>query len=81
KEAFRNRPHLVDAAEGFLRMEVLSPTDDPDEIWLLTYWRDAESFDAWHGSRAHREAHGGIPRGLKLVPGRTLRRGFGVVCR
>ena len=33
KRAFVERPHLVDTAPGFLRMEVLSPLDTPDEIW------------------------------------------------
>ena len=27
RTAFRDRPHLVDAATGFLGMEVMSPTD------------------------------------------------------
>src|SRR5918912_942676 len=38
KDAFVNRPHLVDDAPGFIRMEVISPCDDPREIWLFTYW-------------------------------------------
>ena len=29
RQAFRDRPHLVDDAPGFVRMEVLSPVDDP----------------------------------------------------
>ena len=37
KEAFVKRPHLVDSAEGFVRMDVLSPKDTPDEIWLLQH--------------------------------------------
>lgn len=44
KQAFVERPHLVDGAPGFLPMEVISPVDEPDEIWLLTYWSDEESF-------------------------------------
>lgn len=68
KEAFTNRPHLVDGAPGFLRLEVISPVDDRDEIWLLTYWRDEDSFKAWHHSHLYRDSHRGIPKGLKLVP-------------
>ena len=71
KQAFRERPHLVDRAPGFIRMEVLSPRDAPEEIWLMTWWRDEPSFHAWHGSQDHKLAHAGIPRGLKLVPGET----------
>ena len=32
KRAFVARPHLVDSAPGFLRMEVLSPKERPKEI-------------------------------------------------
>ena len=76
KAAFRNRPHLVDGASGFVRMEVLSPLDRPEEIWLITYWSDQASFSAWHRSHLYHESHQGIPKGLKLVPGETEQRGF-----
>ena len=71
KEAFRSRPHLVDSAPGFMRMEVISPRDEPDAIWLLTYWSDEQSYREWHRSHLYRESHVGIPKGLKLVPGRN----------
>ncbi len=66
--AFRSRPHLVDDAPGFVRLEVLRPNDRPTEFWLFTYWTDEASFLTWH--RDHRkQAHHAIPKGLKLVPG------------
>lgn len=68
RAAFRGRPHLVDAAAGFLGMQVMSPTDNPDEIWLVTRWTDEASYRTWHRSHEYRESHAGIPRGLKLVP-------------
>lgn len=68
KAAFVNRPGLVEAAPGFVRLDVISPVDDPQEVWLLTYWEDEGSFRAWHHSHLYRESHGGIPKGLKLVP-------------
>ena len=76
REAFVGRPHLVDGAAGFLRMEVLSPLDDRDEFWLLTYWTDEESFRTWHAGHLYRESHAGIPRGLKLDPTATQLRFF-----
>jgi heme-degrading monooxygenase HmoA len=76
KSAFRNRPHLVDGSAGYLRMEVISPVDRPEEIWLITFWTDESSFRAWHHSHLYRESHAGIPRGLKLVPGDTEIRCF-----
>ena len=68
REAFLKRPHLVDDAPGFVRMEVLSPQEDDHEIWLMTFWTDEKSFRAWHFSHLYRESHKGIPKGLKLVP-------------
>ena len=68
REAFRARPHLVDEAPGFVRMEVFSPLENPQEIWLMTIWTDEESFRRWHHSHLYRESHKGIPKGLKLVP-------------
>jgi heme-degrading monooxygenase HmoA len=80
KQAFRDRPHLVDGAAGFERMEVLSPLDRPEEIHLVTYWSDAESYRAWHHSHLYHDSHKGIPKGLKVVPGETNIREFERVC-
>lgn len=71
KTAFRRRPHLVDDVPGFVRMEVISPQDRPNEIWLLTFWTEPAAFDEWHHSHVYRESHKGIPKGLKLVPRST----------
>jgi heme oxygenase (mycobilin-producing) len=78
REAFIKRPHRVDEAAGFVRMEVASPTEDPKEFWLLTWWTDQASFQAWHKSHAYRESHSGIPKGLRLDPTRTWRGQFRV---
>lgn len=67
KEAFRL--HLVDRADGFLKLDVISPLDNPAEIWLVTYWRDQEAFETWHRSHHYKDAHKAIPKGLKLVRG------------
>lgn len=76
RDAFVGRPHLVDDAPGFERMEVMRPIEDPDEFWLLTWWSDEASFRAWHHSHLYRESHHGIPRGLKLDPAATELRFF-----
>ena len=68
KNAFQRRPHRVDAAIGFLRMEVLSPRDAPNEIWLITYWKDEPSYQNWYRSHLYQESHRGIPEGMRLVP-------------
>jgi heme-degrading monooxygenase HmoA len=76
RRAFAERPHLVDRAPGFLRMEVMSPRETPEEFWLWTYWADEESFRAWHHNHEYKQSHKGIPRGLKLVPKSTEIRFF-----
>jgi heme-degrading monooxygenase HmoA len=81
KQAFRNRPRKVEDADGFLRMEVISPLDDPREIWLITFWRDEVSFKTWHHGHLYRESHEGIPKGLKLVPKSVAIRRFEGVSR
>ena len=67
-EAFKNRPHFVDSAAGFVRMEVISPCNDDSEFWLITWWQDQQSFESWHKSTAHKDSHQWIPDGLKLDP-------------
>ena len=56
KAAFCNRPHLVDDAPGYRRMEVISPLERPEEIWLLTFWTDEASIRAWKNHAEHRIA-------------------------
>lgn len=69
KNAFKNRLHLVDRVPGFLGMNVISPTEAPDEIWLITYWTDESCFKTWHKSHQFQDSHKGIPKGLKIVAG------------
>lgn len=80
KEAFRQRPHFVDQSPGFVGLQVLTPQDEPSEIWLQTFWQDEESYRNWHRSHLYRDSHAGIPKGLKLVPSETQLRLFDVVC-
>lgn len=69
KKAFVERPHMVDDTDGYIKMDVISPLKNPDEIWLITYWTEEEKFKAWHKGHTYKSSHGNIPKGLKLVPG------------
>lgn len=71
RRAFRERPHLVEEAAGFVRLDVLSPEANPDQIWLLTYWTDQASFEQWFRTHRYQEAHKGVPAGLRLVSDQT----------
>jgi heme-degrading monooxygenase HmoA len=62
RAAFRQRPHLVDRAPGFLGMEVMSPVGDAAEIWLVTRWCDEQSYHSWHRSHEYHVSHKGIPK-------------------
>ena len=61
-------------------MEVLSPTDRPEEIWLMTYWSDRQSYHDWHGSHAYHDSHAGIPKGLRLIGAETEIRQLDFIC-
>lgn len=71
-EAFLARPHRVDNATGFIRMEVLRGIANPKEFMLLTYWQSEQAYRAWHNSHSYRDAHSGIPQGLKLEKRQTV---------
>jgi heme oxygenase (mycobilin-producing) len=71
KQAFRDRPHLVEDAHGFRKLEVFTPRENPNEIWLLTFWDDEPSYVTWHKSHLYHESHKGIPKGIRLVPRST----------
>ena len=66
RNAFLNRPGLVDGVTGFLGMEVYAASDDTCVFHLVTRWTDHDAYDSWHRSDAHHHSHAFIPRGLKL---------------
>lgn len=80
KQAFRDRPHMVEGVPGFRKLDVISPHDCPDEIWLITHWDTEVHFHTWHRSHHHKDAHKGIPKGLKLVPKSAQQRFFEYIC-
>jgi heme-degrading monooxygenase HmoA len=58
--AFRHRAHLVDRADGFVDLEVWQSDRDPEEIVMVSRWRDRDSFKAYMKSDEHRISHGRI---------------------
>jgi heme-degrading monooxygenase HmoA len=69
--AFRDRPRLVEDAEGFLGLEVFTDQKDASIFYLSTRWASESAFRRWHQSEAHHVSHRGIPKGLKLDPAFT----------
>lgn len=43
RKAFLDRPHSVNSAPGFIRVEVANPCADAKGAWLLTWWENAAS--------------------------------------
>lgn len=80
KTAFKERPRLVEDCKGFIRLDVISPCEKPNEIWLVTYWDNEQNYQDWHRSDAHRQSHQNIPKGLKLIPQETELRFFEHIC-
>lgn len=66
RQAFLNRPHLVDDQAGFLGLEVFQDQADGAVFYLVTRWSDVSSFRTWHSSPAHKRSHEMMPKGLKL---------------
>ena len=55
--AFRRRAHLVDAADGFVDLQVWQSDRDPGELVMVSRWRDRAAFKAYMKSDAHRVSH------------------------
>jgi heme-degrading monooxygenase HmoA len=66
RQAFLNRPRLVDDQPGFLGLEVFQDQADCAIFYLVTRWADVSSFRTWHSSAAHHRSHELMPKGLKL---------------
>jgi heme oxygenase (mycobilin-producing) len=56
-DAFRRRAHLVDAADGFVDLQVWQSDRDPEEIVMVSRWRDRAAFKAYMKSEAHKVSH------------------------
>jgi heme-degrading monooxygenase HmoA len=79
RQAFLDRPGMVDDAPGFLGMEVSVDRQDGSIFHLLTRWTDEASFQSWHSGPLHKLAHRGIPKGLKLDASHTAIRKLDVL--
>lgn len=66
RQAFLNRPGLVDHQAGFLGLEVFQDRADGAVFYLITRWSDFGSFQSWHSGPEHHRSHERMPKGLKL---------------
>lgn len=71
-DAFRRRACLVDAFEGFIRLEVWQSERDEGEILMVSHWDSRESFKRYMRSDAHQVSHDRI--GAELADAIELER-------
>ena len=63
--AFRRRAHLVDALRGFIDLQVWRSDRDPEEVLMVSRWRDRAAFTAYMRSAEHRVSHDRIDPALQ----------------
>ena len=62
--AFRQRSGLVDTVDGFIDLQVWRSDRDPEEIWMVSRWRERSCFTAYMKSADHARSHDRIPQSL-----------------
>ena len=65
--AFRDRARLVDDADGFVDLQVWRSDRDPEEVLMVSRWRDRAAFTAYMRSAEHRVSHDRIDPELKAA--------------
>jgi heme-degrading monooxygenase HmoA len=65
--AFRRRAHLVDTFDGFIDLQVWRSDRDPEEVLMVSRWRDRAAFTAYMRSPAHRTSHARIDASLQAA--------------
>ncbi len=65
--AFRRRAHLVDSAPGFVDLEVWRSDRDPEEVLMVSRWRDRAAFTAYMRSPEHQVSHERIDPALQAA--------------
>ena len=63
--AFRNRARLVEAADGFIDLQVWRSEKDPGELVMVSRWRDRASFRRYMRSEEHAISHARIAPDLE----------------
>ncbi len=54
--AFLTRAGAIDRRPGFVRLEILRPTDG-DEYVIMSHWNSAADFEGWTKSEEFAEGH------------------------
>ena len=65
--AFRGRMRRVDDADGFVDLQVWQSDRSPEEILMVSRWRDRDAFKAYMRSDDHRASHDRIDPDLQAA--------------
>ena len=65
--AFRRRARLVEAADGFVDLQVWQSDRDATEVLMVSRWRDRSCFTAYMRSEEHRVSHGRVDPDLQAA--------------
>ena len=79
EERFASRAGEVEKTPGFLSFELLRPTDDSDEYFVVTRWESEEAFQAWMDSREFQQGHAQSGEGQRAAASGSALRSFEVV--
>ena len=79
EKRFAARAGAVDQQPGFEGFELLRPTDDSGKYYVVTRWKDDESFQAWMSSQAFGADHGKQAEGQRPVSSQAELLSFEVV--
>jgi len=57
EERFQNRAGQIDKQAGFVRMQILKPTEKGSPYIVLTTWENKTAFESWVKSEDFKIAH------------------------
>ncbi len=58
EKRFAARQNAVDSAPGFEGFQLLRPVSGEDRYFVVTQWRDEESYNAWRDAEKAKGGHG-----------------------
>src|SRR4051794_36930284 len=65
--AFKQRLRLVDGADGFVDLQVWRSDRSPEEVLMVSRWRDRAAFTAYMRSAEHRISHDRVDPALQAA--------------
>lgn len=71
EERFASRAGKIEGHDGFEEFMLLRPVAGDDRYFVLTRWKDEESFEAWKSGEAFAKSHEGLKAGGQSGPMHT----------